>query len=146
VSAPDDATLDPGAFPKPGPTLDGTTAEFYGFCAQGELRFQRCDGCGIWRHPPRVRCAHCGSGDWTWTPSSGRGTVFTWTTVHQAMHPAFAADVPYVVAVVETDEGVRIVTNLLGVDPGGVHLGLPVAVEFETRPDGVTLPQFRVRS
>jgi uncharacterized OB-fold protein len=60
------------------------------------------------------------------------------------MHPAFAADVPYVVAVVETDEGVRIVTNLLGVDPGDVGLGVPVAVEFETRPDGVVYPQFRV--
>ena len=139
-----DPTSDPAAIPKPGPTLDGMTAEFYGFCPNGELRFQRCDGCGTWRHPPRVRCAKCGSGEWTWTRSSGRGTVFTWTTVHQAMHPAFAADVPYVVSVVETDEGVRIVTNLLGVDPTEVRLGLPVAVEFETRPDGVTLPQFRV--
>ncbi|HZP29036.1 MAG TPA: Zn-ribbon domain-containing OB-fold protein [Acidimicrobiia bacterium] len=133
---------EPAAIPKPGPALEGLTAEFYEFCAAGELRFQCCDGCGTWRHPPRVRCARCGSDRWTWTRSSGRGTVFTWTTVHQAMHPAFAPDVPYVVAVVETDEGVRIVTNLRGVEPDAVRLGLPVGVEFEDR-DGVTLPQFR---
>ncbi len=130
--------------PKPGPTLDGLTGEFYGFCAEGELRFQRCDECATWRHPPRVRCAHCGSDRWTWTPSTGRGTVFTWTTVHQAMHPAFAADVPYAVVVVETDEGVRIVSNLLGIPPSEIRLDLPVEVTFERRSDELTLPIFRV--
>ncbi len=120
--------------PKPKPVLDGTTAEFYRFCQQGELRFQRCSACGTWRHPPRVLCAHCGSPRWTWERSSGRGRVFTWTVVHQAMHPAFAPEVPYAVLVVETEEGVRVVSNLRGAAPDVLELDVPVEVAFEPVP------------
>ena len=70
--------------------------------------------------------------------------MFTWTTIHQAMHPAFAADVPYAVVVVEIDEGVRIVSNLLGIPPSDLRLDLPVEVTFERRSDELTLPIFRV--
>ena len=59
-----------------------------------ELRFQRCAACGAWRHPPRVLCAACRSDQWSWEPSSGHGEVFTWTVVHQPLHPAFVDDVP----------------------------------------------------
>jgi uncharacterized OB-fold protein len=135
-------TPDP-APPRPRPVLDGTTGEFYAHCARGELRFQRCSTCGAWRHPPRVLCAVCGSPRWGWERSSGRGRVFSWTVVHQAMHPAFAPLVPYAVVVVETDEGVRIVANLGGVGPEAVRLGLPVTVAFERVDDALTLPTFR---
>jgi uncharacterized OB-fold protein len=134
------------AIPAPRPTLDGTTAQFYEHCARGELSFQRCETCGTWRHPPRVRCAACGSARWSWQRSTGRGTVFTWTVVHQAMHPAFADAVPYAVIVVETDEGVRVVSNLRGADPESLHLGLPVEVLFERVDDNLTLPMFRPRA
>ena len=146
ASAASAATAATAAIPKPGPVLEGLTAAFYGFCAAGELRFQRCDACGVWRHPPRVRCARCGSDTFAWTASSGRGSVFTWTTVHQAMHPAFAADVPYAVVVVEMVEGVRIVSNLLGLAPADIRLSLPVEVTFEAREEGLTLPVFRART
>ncbi len=129
--------------PPPRPVLEGTTAEFYDFCRQGELRFQRCSTCGAWRHPPRVLCAVCGSPRWSWERSSGRGQVFTWTVVHQALHPAFAEAVPYAVIVVETEEGVRLASGLRGTPPDALRLGLPVAVDFEPVDDELTLPVFR---
>ena len=134
---------DPPALPKPRPVLEGLTGEYYGFCARGELRFQRCDDCGRWRHPPRVLCARCGSPRWTWTRSTGRGRVFTWTVVHQAMHPAFASEVPYAVLVVEMDEGVRLAANLRGAAPDELCLDWPVEVEFEVRDGTLTVPTFR---
>ena len=133
------------ALPKPRPVLDGATAEFYAFCRDGELRFQRCSTCGAWRHPPRVLCAVCGSPRWSWEPSSGRGQVFSWTVVHQATHPAFASEAPYAVVVVETDEGVRFVSNLRDAGPEVLRLGLPVEVVFEPVDDTLTLPMVRRR-
>jgi uncharacterized protein len=129
--------------PRPRPVLEGTTAEYYAHCANGELRFQRCGTCGAWRHPPRVLCAVCGSPRWSWEPSTGRGQVFSWTVVHQPMHPAFAAEVPYAVVVVETEEGVRVAANLRGAAAGELRLGLPVEVLFEPVDETLTLPMFR---
>ena len=128
---------------RPRPVLDGSTAEFYEHCSRHDLRFQRCLTCGAWRHPPRVLCAVCGSPRWSWEPSSGHGQVFSWTVVHQAMHPAFAAEVPYAVIVVETTEGVRVVSNLRGAGPEVLRLGLPVEVDYEDVGEGLTLPMFR---
>ncbi len=127
---------------KPVPSPEGLNADWYAWCGRGELRFQRCAGCGRWRHPPRYVCAGCGSGDWSWERSAGEGTVFTWTVTHQALHPAFADDVPYAVVVVELAEGVRVVSGLRGVDPVELRLGLAVAVEFERRTEDITLPVF----
>lgn len=129
--------------PRPLPVLDGLAGEFYERCARGELCFQRCDDCDTWRHPPRVRCAACGSERWAWKRSSGAGRVFSWTTVHQAMHPAFATEVPYAVLVVEMDEGVRLVSNLRDLAPDELRLALGVEVVFEDVGGGVTLPMFR---
>jgi len=131
------------AVARPRPVLDGLTAEFYAHCARHDLRFQRCLTCGAWRHPPRVLCAVCGSSRWSWEPSSGRGQVFTWTVVHQAMHPAFADAVPYAVIVVETTEGVRVVSNLLDAGNDALRLGLPVEVDYQRLDDELTLPMFR---
>ncbi len=133
----------PVKIPKPVPDPEGLNAEFYQHCARGELRFQRCSECNAWRHLPRFMCAQCGSVRWTWAPASGRGKIFTWTVTHQAMHPAFAGDVPYAVVVVELEEGVRMVSALRGVSPADLQLGLPVRVEFEPVSEGVALPVFR---
>jgi uncharacterized protein len=133
----------PSAAPKPRPVLEGMTAAYYEHCARGELRFQRCDDCGAWRHPPRVLCAACGSPRWSWQPSTGRGRIFTWTVVHQATDPAFASEVPYAVIVVEMDEGVRVVANLRGAGTEVLRLELPVEVTFEAVDDTLTLPMFQ---
>ena len=127
---------------KPVPLMQGLTKEFYGWCARGELRFQRCARCRAWRHVPRELCAECGSRDWQWEASSGRGRVFTWTLVARAMHPAFQHDTPYAAAVIEMDEGVRLVSRVIDCPPDELEIDMPVAVAFE-RVDGIALPVFR---
>lgn len=131
---------------RPQPRLDGLTGEFYGHCARGQLSFQRCDDCARWRHPPRVLCAGCASERWSWQPSSGRGTVFTWTVTHQPFMPALLEDGPYAVLVVEMEEGPRVVSQLREMAPDQLRIGLPLEVVYEQLSDEVALPCFRPRS
>jgi len=128
---------------KPLPELSGHAGDFYGFCRQGELRFQRCSGCGAWRHVPRELCATCGSWDWAWTRSSGRGAVFSWIVVGRALHPAFDDDTPYAPVVVEMDEGVRLLSTMVDVAPDALEIGMRVEVVFDPVTPEVTLPRFR---
>ncbi|MDQ1447171.1 MAG: uncharacterized protein QOC79_142 [Actinomycetota bacterium] len=126
------------------PSPVGLNGEFYAFLARGELRLQRCAACGSWRHPPRYRCAPCGSVDATWEPATGRGRVFSWTVTHRAVDPAFTP--PYAILVVELEEGPRLVGNLRGLDPSELVLELPVVVEIEHASDTVGLLWFRPAS
>jgi enoyl-CoA hydratase len=128
---------------KPLPTLDGLTKEFYDFCLHGELRFQRCSDCSQWRHVPREMCAECGSFAWTWERSNRRGKLFSWTVVERALHPDFEEETPYAVAVVEMDEGVRLISRMLDVAPEDLEIDMPVEVAFDHVTGGVALPKFR---
>ena len=127
----------------PLPTLAGLAGEFYGWCKKHELRFQRCKSCATWRHVPRELCASCGSWEWEWARSSGRGTVFTWTVAARAMHPAFQDAVPYAPVVVEMEEGVRILSRVTDCPPDALAVGMPVSVAFDDVTPEVTLPTFR---
>ena len=82
------------------PILHGYTKEFYDWCHKRELRFQRCQKCGAWRHPPRPMCTSCHSLEWEWAPTKGKGTVYCWTTVYQALDP-LSPMLPYAAVVVE---------------------------------------------
>lgn len=126
------------------PGADGLGGEFYAQAAGGTLHVQRCDACGRWRHPPRILCAGCGSAVWSWQPVAGRGRLFTWTVTHRATDPAFAEHVPYVIAVVELDEGPRVVGNMFGVDPAALVLDDPVRVVLDRRSDAVALIDFEL--
>ncbi len=128
---------------KPLPEMQGHSKEFYDWCAKGELRFQRCTNCDTWRHVPREMCAKCGSNEWEWAKSSGRGTVFTWTVAERAMHPAFVDAVPYAPVVVEMDERVRVVSEIIDCEPGELEIGMRVEVAFDKVSDDVMLPKFR---
>lgn len=122
---------------------DGLGAEFYErAAATGVLHLQRCDACDAWRHPPRILCAACGSADWSWQPSAGRGRVYTWTITHRPIDPAFAEHLPYAVLVVELDEGPRVVGNLVKLAPRELRLDLPVRVVLDRRSDTVALVDF----
>jgi uncharacterized OB-fold protein len=127
----------------PLPHVGGRSAEFYKFCAEHELRFQRCTGCGAWRHIPRDMCAKCGSFEWEWAKSSGRGTLFSWTTAMQPMMPQFADRIPYSPVIVELEEGVRMVTWLTDVKPDELKLGMRLEVVFDEVTPTITLPKFR---
>lgn len=130
-------------YKKPLPALEGLTGEFYAFCRNGELRFQRCKSCDTWRHVPREMCAECGSMQWHWQASSGRGKLFTWTVAARPLHPAFAEDAPYAPAVVELEEGVRLVTEIVDCRPDDLEIDDPVEVVFAEVTPEITLPKFR---
>ncbi|MGE0822928.1 MAG: Zn-ribbon domain-containing OB-fold protein [Candidatus Binatia bacterium] len=125
------------------PILHGYTKEFYDWCQKGELRFQRCQRCSTWRHPPRPMCGSCHSLDWEWAPTKGKGKVYSWTTVHQALDPAFATAVPYAAVIVELDEGPRLATWVTDISPDELRIGMPVEVWFDQVSDEVTLPKFK---
>jgi uncharacterized OB-fold protein len=123
--------------------LEELAAQFYAECAKGRLAFQRCRACRAWRHLPRHICASCGSAAWEWSASSGRGRLFSWTVTHQAPFPLFRDATPYAVAVVEMEEGVRLVGALRGLALERLALDLPVVVEFERVSDAAAVPVFR---
>ena len=105
------------------------------------LLIQRCAQCGILRHPPRPACPSCGSFEWDTVTSSGRGTVYSYVVVH---HPQVAGfDYPLPIAVVELEEGTRLVGDVIGVDPADVHIGMPVVAEMVAVDDELTIPMFR---
>jgi uncharacterized OB-fold protein len=131
---------------KPLPAPEGLTREFYDWCGKHELRFQRCTGCGTWRHVPRELCAECGSWDWEWARSSGRGSVFTWTVVVHALHPAFREDTPFAPTVVELEEGVRLLSRVVDCPPDQLEIGMPVEVVFDDVTPELSLPKFRRRA
>jgi uncharacterized protein len=132
-----------GEYKLPLPARLGLAEEFYKYCKQHELRFQRCTDCGAWRHLPRPMCGECGSFNYEWARSSGRGKVYSWITVVQAMVPAFNDAVPYTVPLVDLDEGVRMVAMIQGVAPEAMKIGMQVEIVFEDVTPEITLPRFR---
>ncbi|MDX2168378.1 MAG: Zn-ribbon domain-containing OB-fold protein [Deltaproteobacteria bacterium] len=131
-------------FPTPVPNPDNQG--FWEACARGELRLQRCTACRAWRHHPRPLCPACGSFDYEWGLASGRGVVHTFTIVHRPTLPAFEERLPYNVIVVRLEEGVFMVSNLVGADASALRIGLPVEVVFEPLDIDITLPKFRPRA
>ncbi len=132
----------PNPAPRPTNYLD---EQFWGHCADGILSFQCCLNCETWRHIPRYMCASCGSSEWGWRESNGRGEVYTWTVCHMPMSPEFDKIFPYAVLVVDMEEGVRITAGLRDMDYQDLKIGLPMEVVFESLENGGKLPFFRPR-
>ncbi len=130
---------------KPIPRRDNLNGEFFSYTSRQELRFQKCDDCGSWRHMPRHTCARCHSPNWSWQKSGGRGKLYSWNINYRSFHPAFNDDTPYSVCVIEMEEGVRMVSQLVDIDIADYRLDLPVEVVFAPRGDAM-LPMFRPRA
>jgi uncharacterized OB-fold protein len=96
------------------------------------------------RHYPQPMCPTCHSRDFDWAPVSGRGTIYSFAVAHRAFHPAWQAYVPYVIATIELDEGVRMVCDLLDVDPASVRIGQRVEAFFAELPGQGFMPRFRI--
>lgn len=128
---------------RPRPAVTADIAFFFEHARQGVLAVQRCDGCGQLRHPPTPSCPHCQSLDWQPSPVAGTGTLFSYVVVHHPQVPAF--DYPLPIGLVELDEGVRMVGQLVGVDPAELGIGMPVVAELTAVDDELTLPFFRPR-
>ena len=116
------------------------TAPFWQGTARGEVLYQHCDTCGRTQFPPRRHCAHCQAGEPQWLRSTGRGAVHSFTVVHRAPTAAFKGEVPYTIALVDLDEGFRMMMNVLDGPPQEVEIGSRVRIVF--RPHGeAMLPQ-----
>ena len=122
------------------PSMTSDTKFFWDGVRAHRLLIQRCASCGALRHPPRPMCPHCQSLEWDTIESSGRGTVYSFVIPHHPPLPWFPE--PYVVALVDLEEGTRLVSNIVGVAPEAVTIGMPVAVRFEALDGDIVLPLF----
>ncbi len=149
VAVPKDADADADA-PKaeerarplrPRPALTRDNQFWFEAAKEHRLVIQHCSGCGVLRHPPRPRCDKCGSYEWDAAEASGRGTVYSFVVNHYPQVPAF--DYPLAVALIELEEGTRLVANIVGIEPTDITIGMPVEVEFVEHDPDLTLPAFR---
>jgi uncharacterized OB-fold protein len=132
-------------YAKPLPVPSPESEPFWEACRRHELVLQRCSGCGSFWFPPGAICPRCHSESWNWAPTSGLGIVYSFAVVHRVYHPGFADTVPYVVGVVELQEGPRLPTAIVGAPIGDIRCDMPVEVVFEDVTEDVTLPKFRPR-
>ena len=128
---------------KPLPTVSGETKPYWDSCRRGQLVIQKCDSCGKYQFYPRGICANCWSNDIQWHKAAGNGTVWTFTVTYQNRTPGFAEEVPYVLALVELEEGVRMFTNIVECEPRDVKIGMAVEVTFARANDQITIPYFK---
>lgn len=128
---------------KPLPGINEDSAPYWEGTQHGELRVQCCLDCGHLRFPPAILCPKCLSEMARWRRLSGRGTVYTFIIVHRPQYPAFLDDVPYNVAIIELEEGIRMHTNIVECAAEDLRIGMAVEAVFEKINDDVTLPKFR---
>ena len=129
--------------PKPIPVPDEVSAPFYDGARDGKLMLQHCTACGRFSFPVRERCPHCFAAALEWRAASGRGTLYTFAIMHQVMNPGFAADVPYNVSQIDLEEGVRMVSNIVGVPNDALRIGMKLEAFFDDVGEGVRVPKFR---
>jgi uncharacterized OB-fold protein len=127
----------------PPPLADATTLPWWQAAAEHRLVVQRCTECEHTRHPPAPVCPECRSVDADWREVPGSGEVYTYTSVHRPI--AGGQELPFVIAVIglEGSGGLRMISNLVGVDPGEVTIGMSVQVVWEDMSADLSLPRFR---
>jgi uncharacterized OB-fold protein len=130
-------------YAKPLPEVTAESRAFWEGCRRHQFRIQRCRGCGERQYYPRGVCARCWDSDLEWVDSAGRGRVYTFTVVHRSQARGFKDELPYVLAYVELDEGVQVLTNLVECDPAHVAIGMPVQVTFQDVTPEIAIPRFR---
>lgn len=124
------------------PVLYPEEAPFWDGARRGELVLQKCDECEKVRYPIGPSCPDCLSTEFTWTTLSGQGQVRSYVVYHRAWAPWLEKQLPYAVVQVELAEGPRLTTNLLGITPDEVHVGMKVEATYEDIGDNITLVQF----
>jgi hypothetical protein len=127
---------------KPLPRPSAESQPFWEAARQHKLMLQKCKACGKFWFPPSLRCVHCLSGDYDWTEVVGTGRVFSFVTYQRLYHKGWDGENPYVVAVVELDEGPRLLSNVVGIPVHRVACDMRVKVTFDDVTPGVSLPKF----
>jgi uncharacterized OB-fold protein len=126
---------------RPIPQADDESREFFEGARRHELMLMRCRACGAWRLPSRPRCPDCWSTDTEWARASGRATLHSFGLMHQKF-PGFETETPYLYAVVELEEGPRIVSDVVGVTRDDLRLDMPLVATFDDVSDDTTLVRF----
>lgn len=129
--------------PLPVPIPNADSQGYWQAAAEGRLTLRKCNDCGALHFMPRFLCPECWSEDIAQIDASGRATVHSFSIIRRASDPAFAHLCPYVVALVDLEEGPRMMCNILGDDALQVQIGDAVSVLFEDRGEGAKLPQFQ---
>ncbi len=130
-------------YSKPLPQIDEESRPWWEALQRGELYVQKCRDCGDLRYYPRAQCTQCLSPRTQWVRCTGRGKVYTFTVTNQNQAAGFREALPYVMAYVELDEGLKMLTNLIDCRPEEVKIGMPVEVVFEAATPEVTFAKFR---
>jgi len=134
---------------KPLPAITTEAKRFWDAAAQNKLVMQRCQDCRAWVWTPRPSCFECGSERLDWTQMSGRGEIYSFTVIRQvvgrAASKAFEPDIPYVIAWIDLEEGPRMLSSLVNVepDPKVVKCDMPVEIVFSKLTDDITIPLFQ---
>ncbi len=129
--------------PRPAPAVDPESAPYWAATTEGRLVLQRCTGCGRHQLYPRAHCLSCRR-PVEWVEARGTGTIYSYTVIRQNPSRSFRHLLPFVVALVDLDEGPRLMTNVIGCDPEQVSVGAPVRVRFERVSDEAALPVFEL--
>ena len=132
-------------YARPIPQPDAESQEFYDGARRHELMLMRCRACRAYRLPSRPRCPDCWSTDTEWARASGYGTLYSYGIMHQKF-PGFADDVPYNYAIIELDEGPRMVSNIVGVSDDELRVDMPVEALYDDVADDTTLIRFTRRA
>jgi uncharacterized OB-fold protein len=132
------------SYSKPLPIIDEDTAPYWKYCKQHELRMQKCSDCGHIRFPASVLCPACHSMDAQWMKLSGKGKIFSYVVFRQAYHPAYKGDIPYVVAIIQLEEGPRMESNIIDADVDEIEIGMSVKLVFDDVTDSISLPKFKL--
>jgi uncharacterized OB-fold protein len=130
-------------YAKPLPHVDEENRPWWEALKRHELYVQKCRDCGATRYYPRAQCSACLSSRTEWLRCGGRGKVYTFTATFQNQAPGFRESLPYIMAYVELDEGLKMLTNLVDCRPEDVKIGMPVEVVYEDVTPEVTLAKFR---
>jgi uncharacterized OB-fold protein len=123
------------------PTVDADSSEYWEGTRRRLLMIQRCTRCGRHQFYPRILCRRCLS-TVEWIASTGRGRVYSCTTIHRATSPVFQSQVPYVIALIDLTEGVRVMGRIVGCPPQDVRIGQDVVVAFGEAEGAAVLPHF----
>ncbi len=130
-------------YKKPIPVIQPWTSEFWRATKQHKLLIQKCNDCGIDIFYPRKYCPECWSSNLGWSEASGKAKVYTYTIMMDMVEPKFMPDLPYVLAMVDLEEGIRMTTRIVDCDPQDVAIGMDVEVVFEDISEDCALPMFR---
>jgi uncharacterized OB-fold protein len=130
-------------YAKPLPVPSKWSKAFWDNAKQHKLTFKKCSKCGTIDQPPYLYCTNCGAEEHTWIPSSGKGTLYAFSTTYIGAPPAFTADQPFTIVVVDLAEGTRMMSTIVEAKPEDLKIGMAVEVVWDDVTPEVSLPRFR---